>query len=462
MLKKKLVALVILFSSAFMTMQSAYASDWSHQKFGVFIHYGWGKTPDHDYGFPITQYPDGSYPHSVNEVADNFDVEQFANDMAQIGPEYVIFTAWHGGMYPLFPSKKMDEWLGEGHRSQRDLIGEVLDALIARDIQVILYTQPVEAHNFSPEEQAAVGFLGHTKYSLTLNDFINDVHAEMIDRYGEKISGFWFDSGGRRPATDKARLRNTVLSRLPDATLISINKANKVTDFGMAEIREPAVNFRNKEGFKNLSKKDVTTWPGLSKSVGFVNDAYWWSKPGKSRYTADTMYKYTVLQAATNTEGGGVAWAIGPFPGDNMWNPGIMSSMTELGNKIDAVAESIKNTHTSTSWPSGHGTRINELDWGVATQSTDGKQEYLHVLIPPKGKLLTISAPADGKTFTSAINLRTGNVIALSQKSNQLSLTLNKADSWHAIDTVIRLAVKGEETASAQGKSVSVAKNNNK
>jgi len=411
---------------------------WQSQKFGVFIHYGWGNVPGAGSGFPITQYPDGSHPKSVNEVANNFDVDQFVDDMKKIGPEYVIFTAWHGGMFPLFPSKKMDEWVGPGHCSQRDVIGEILDGLNAVGIKVILYTQPDEAKNFNSEDQADVNYTRAN--NITFNNFVNDVYAEMIDRYGTKISGMWFDNGSAKASIDKARLRETVLSRLPDAALISINNANQVTDFGCAEIRRPH-NFRNKEKFDNVDANDEETWPGLDKSVGFVNDQYWWSVPGDYGFTGEKMYKYTVMQAATNLEGGGVAWALGPFPGDQLWNSNVMPSMSDLGERIAAVSESIKNTHPSTSYPSPHGTRINELEWGVATQSTDGKYEYLHILKPPSGDVLTIPAPADGKTFSSVVNLLTGRAVSLVQTSSQVSLTLDPGDSWDPINTVIKLTV---------------------
>ncbi|UXX79802.1 discoidin domain-containing protein [Reichenbachiella carrageenanivorans] len=439
-MKTKFIILSILISLISFSETFSQEIPWVSQKFGVFVHYGWGNVPGADSGFPITQYQDGSYPQSVDEVADAFDVDQFVDAMDEIGPEYVIFTAWHGGMFPLYPSQKMDEWVGPGHCSQRDLIGEVMDGLIAKGIQIILYTQPNEAKNFSDEDKDDVGYDGTN--NVTFNNFINDVYAEMIDRYGTKISGMWFDSGSRKVETDKARLRETVLSRLPNCAMISINEANEVTDFGAAEIRRPHL-FNSKEGFGDINANDAETWPGLDKSVANVTDQYWWSVPGTYGHSAVEMYKYTIMQAATCEEGGGTSWSFGPYPGGQMWNGDLMTRMSDLGAMVRAVGESIKGTHPSTSYLSPHGTRINELEWGAATQSADGNYEYLHILKPPSGSTLTISAPDDGKEFSSAVNLLTGNAVSLVQTSSQVSLTLSSGDSWDLINTVIKLTVGG-------------------
>jgi hypothetical protein len=117
--------------------------------------------------------------------------------------------------------------------------------------------------------------------------------------------------------------------------------------------------------------------------------------------------------------------------------------MTGLGVLIDEVGESIKDTAPSDSWPTAEGARIQELTWGVATRSSDGNYEYLHVLKSPSGTTLTIDAPADGREYTSAVNLRTGNSCTFSQTSSQVSITLNSSDSWDAVDSVIKLTQSG-------------------
>lgn len=413
--------------------------DYAQKSSGIFVHYGWGGTEDSEYGCQITQYPDGSYPQSVDEAADNFDVQGFVDDVAKMNPEYLIFTAWHCGMNPLYPSKKMDEWLGTGHRSQRDVLQELLDACDEKGIDVYFYTQPSEAHDFSPEEQAAVGYINRNTQTETYNDFINEVFAEITERYKSQVKGFWFDKGLSYRCTDTARIGRTVRSIMPDAVLIANGFANESADFGAVEVMSVATNFEG-EGFSGADKSDEETWPAFERSVSFVSDRAWSSQPGSLRYTSEQMYKYTVLEAGVNEEGGGVAWALGPFPTPTIsWNSGVLSGMSGLGAMIEEVGESISGTVPSDSWPTAEGTTIRDLDWGIATRSADGKAEYLHVLKSPAGPALTIEAPADDREYTSAVNLRTGKECSLTQTSSEVSITLDGSDAWHAVDTVIRL-----------------------
>ena len=74
----------------------------------------------------------------------------------------------------------------------------------------------------------------------------------------------------------------------------------------------------------------------------------------------------------------------------------------------------------------------------MGTESQDGKTTYLHVLWPPRGKDLTLPAPADGRTFTEAALLG-GGKIELSQDAKGIKLRLGDGQSWDLVDTVIVL-----------------------
>lgn len=422
--------------------QTVSSNDYFKKSYGIFVHYGWGGDGTSGYGCQITQYADGTYPKSIDEAADNFDVQGFVDDVAAMSPEYLIFTAWHCGMYPLYPSAKMDEWLGEGHCSKRDVLQELLDACDAKGIDVYFYIQPSEAHDFSPEEQTAVGYIDRNTQTETYNDFINEVIGELTERYKSQFKGYWFDKGLYYRCTDTDRIGVTVRAIMPDAVLICNTFAGTSADFGAVEVMSVTANFEG-EGYPGTDKSDEETWPAFDRSVSFVSDRAWSSQSGSIRYTSEMMYKYTVLEAGVNTEGGGVAWALGPFPTTTIsWNNGILSGMTGLGAMIDEVGESIKGTVPSPSWPTAEGTTIKDLEWGIATRSADGDYEYLHVLKAPSGTTLTIAAPVDGKEYTSAINLRTGNLCNLSQTANELTITLNASDSWDAVDAVFKLSTE--------------------
>ena len=55
------------------------------RKYGFFVHFVHG----------ICTNADGSKPDSLEEAIRNFDTEGFADAIAAMGVEYLIFTAWH-------------------------------------------------------------------------------------------------------------------------------------------------------------------------------------------------------------------------------------------------------------------------------------------------------------------------------------------------------------------------------
>ena len=58
-------------------------------KYGVFSHYNYWSSGNGD----------------VNDAANAFNAEQYASDLATAGVQYVVWTAWHGNMFPMFPSQ---------------------------------------------------------------------------------------------------------------------------------------------------------------------------------------------------------------------------------------------------------------------------------------------------------------------------------------------------------------------
>ena len=69
---------------------------------------------------------------------------------------------------------------------------------------------------------------------------------------------------------------------------------------------------------------------------------------------------------------------------------GIRNQLLELNEKyMTPVAESVRNTIPSTAYLSHNDDYVAMLEWGVATESRDGKYVYLHVLNAPEGITLT-------------------------------------------------------------------------
>ena len=123
--------------------------------------------------------PDGTnkpYEQAVNE----FDVTQFANMVESTGAGYVIFTIGHAEQYCPAPIKSW-EACHPGKTTQRDLIGEIADALNKKDIRFICYLHSLGTASF--RRQSNQDFFKTFKGILT----------EIGNRYRQKIAGYWFD-----------------------------------------------------------------------------------------------------------------------------------------------------------------------------------------------------------------------------------------------------------------------------
>jgi len=405
-------------------------------KYGFFAHHGWGGK-----AYALTKHPDLSVPKSIDEVGDPFNAERFANDVASFKVEYVVFTVWHAEMNPMYPSKVMDTWRGPGHSSKRDVIGEMINAFKVRTIPVILYIHPSDGHDMQPSDQERLGWNESTnsppanggapgKY-VRWNNFMNEIFDEMGSRYAKDVVGYWIDGGWER--CDQERLKKTLWRHNPKAEFVS----------GM-DCADPAGAWVT---YAPITYGDVNTWPGWECQVGILQGGLWWSTGGTAKLSPEHIVKYTILQAGVNLQGGGACWAADPYT-DMTWEPDVKEYLTMAGALLEPIAESVKNTYASTSFPTPQGSKIANLAHGiVATRSTDGAHEYIHVLRPPAvgaflkdhERVIKLPPPKDGARFSSAVMLRTGRKANLKQDEQGVTLRVPWQDTWHPIDTVIKL-----------------------
>ena len=396
-------------------------------KYGFFVHYVWGGT-----AYTATINPDGSIPAGLDDLADRFDATRFADDLHSMGVEYVLFTAWNANMNCLWPSPKMNQWL-PGHAARRDVLRDMITAVRAKGIRVLLYTHPSDGHDLTAAEQMATGW-GLVFEFAKWDNFINDIYGDLISRYGNDIEGVYIDEhGGNEKYVDYARLRKTIKGGNTNLIMLQ-NYYGSIygCDLGDKEI--------------NSLSTDGNTWPAADiPSATFISSAWWASKPEGQfflRYSPESIFRYTVLNAGISSMSGGPAWAAGIYSGHG-WEDGVLQTMQLVGNYLRPIACSVTNTYASTSYVTSQGATIQSLLWGVATKSTDDRYEYLHVLKPPTGKTLVLPLPADHKRFGSARLLANKQKVSLSQNCYRVSLTLRGTNTWDRLDTVIELKVIG-------------------
>lgn len=399
-------------------------------KYGLFVHYVWGGK-----AYTATVNANGSAPAGLDDLAENFDAERFANDLASINVEYVIFTAWHANMNCLWPSPKMQRWLA-GHASSRDVLREMITAVHAKGVRVLLYTHPSDGHDLTLAEQAATGW-GPNFDRTRWNDFINDIYGDLVFRYGKDILGIYIDEHGGNNAqyVDYERLRHTIKAANPNLLLLQ-------NDYGHIY----NCDLGDQEDF-NFDSTDGDTWPALGEPSSVLLSQNWWASETEvlfaPKYSPESVFRYTVIKAGVCSSAGGTAWAAGCYPGGG-WEKGVLETMRGVRDYIRPIGCSLTNTYASTSFVTVSGATIQSLEWGVATCSTDGRREFIHVLTPPNGKTLHLPPPADRKIFGSARLLVNGHEINLVQNEFGLSLTLRNEDSWQWLDTVIELTVCGK------------------
>ena len=424
-------------------------TEFLQRKYGFFVHYVWGGEKKGAMSVDRA----GKQAESFDAFADAFDVDRFADDLESWGVEYVIFTAWHYNINPLFPSETMKRWGLEKHRCKRDLIREVITACTAKGIRVMLYTHPRDGHDLGPEDQIKTGWGGPNGVDpqwenfdrKKWNDFTCELYEELITRYGNDIIGIFSDEGSAAGdsfrVVDYPRLRRTVKSLQPDLMM-------EQNWYGTTYSLD--VGCKEYAFWGEFASHDGNAWPAWRMPVATMFAPSWYAtRPAGQTvtvYKAEDMFSYTVLQAGANHEGGGVQWAAGNYAGGG-WETGVEETMDRVAALIQPIAPSIKKVHASNSWPTTQGTKIPDLRWGgVATRSIDDKIEYLHILTPPAdgSKSLTLPAPADGKRFSKAVLLKSRQAVNLKQDAQGLRLELAASQAWDPLDTVIALQVAAD------------------
>lgn len=382
---------------------------------GLFAHYMF---PGRQYQWGATVWADGSAVRSLDELADNFDAENFAVMARAMRAQYVIFTTSHANMNVLFPSQVMQLNL-PGHCSKRDVLRDVIRAMKAKNIRVMFYIHPSDGHDFSKEDQERIGWNDGPPYKR-YNDFINEYVAELVDRYGKDVSGYFMDGGVPKKIVDGPRLRATILSRQPGAWLVQNGGLNRaVNDYGAYETLDPP-------------------YPAANWAVNKPITGEWWALTNSVVICPELAYRYTILQASLkDRQGGGVGWSFGPHPGGR-WELGVHSFCERLGALVDRAGPSLFGSRPSKAYITLERQPLIGLAH-VATESADGTKTYLHQFLSPKTRELELPAPADGRKFTSAHLLGNHHRVELQQTENSVKLSLQLHDRWDEVDTIIVL-----------------------
>lgn len=130
-------------------------------------------------------------PLPFEQAVNAFQVERFADMVQQSGASYCFLTATHALQWIPAPIKTLEAAL-PGRSCGRDLLGEIADALLERGVRFALYYNHSCNNQDDMEWQRASGWLDADKSRFY--DLIFGIVREISERYGPRLTAYWFDS----------------------------------------------------------------------------------------------------------------------------------------------------------------------------------------------------------------------------------------------------------------------------
>ncbi len=155
-------------------------TDWlARCRFGIGVHWTAQTVPRQGDPLPFEQ------------AVDAFKLKEFVEQVRHAGADYVLFTAAHALQKLPAPNPVVDRLL-PGRTCQRDLIGELADALAAHGLPLLVYWNHSCNGKDDVEWRKAVGYDGPDKALFARN--LAGIVDWMGRHYGGKIKAWWFDS----------------------------------------------------------------------------------------------------------------------------------------------------------------------------------------------------------------------------------------------------------------------------
>lgn len=163
-------------------------------------------------------FPDGS---GVN--AENFDIDQFMNQIDQLTTITHVNinigrghqASWYSSPYP-----EMEAIMGSDLFPKRDFFGEIVDALKARGLKVIVYfsrTGMDEGYLTSDQMNTWKDYL--TSAGLTHYEGVAQILKYYTLKYGNKIDGWWIDRARPMTTAQRELFVSAIRTDNPDAII---------------------------------------------------------------------------------------------------------------------------------------------------------------------------------------------------------------------------------------------------
>ncbi|HZP59450.1 MAG TPA: alpha-L-fucosidase [Opitutaceae bacterium] len=129
-----------------------------------------------------------------NDLVDHFDVNALAGQIASVGAGYYIISIGQNSGYYLSPNATYDKIVGltPSKCSRRDLVADLYEALHKRGIRLMVYL-PSNAPGRDEKAKTALEFQSGPYRNREFQLKWEAVIREWSQRWGRKVSGWWFD-----------------------------------------------------------------------------------------------------------------------------------------------------------------------------------------------------------------------------------------------------------------------------
>ena len=401
--------------------------EWMRQSTaGLFLHWGMFTAPRHT--------DCAAWERAVTEGG--WTPDYWVDEARKLGASYIVLATFHSrlGYARPWPSA-----IPGSCRTERDILGELVDAGKEKGVRVLLYmTDDPQWHNEQGVEMldsAAYSAYKGEQVDLTTRDgfgmYSYDLFHEVMDNYPD-LAGFWIDNDNAY--WERNRLYEQIREQRPSWLLSNNNEDTPIMD---------TVSNEQKTGMTPSYDYPQAAWTPMPRLVEadykLPTTGDWWYSGGDpavdvrlstGRYITNAGSSMKSLMAET-------PMVNGKFPPQQEAFNDFMASW------VPPIRESLYGTEGGGYMYGGLAPGFwNDGAHGVVTVKPGTGTQYVHVVTRPRTDFVRLRD--NGHPVTAVTDLRTGERMRFSQSGGYLSIL--DITNWDEYDTVFRV-----ETGSKYG-----------
>ncbi|HEU4423009.1 MAG TPA: CBM35 domain-containing protein [Pilimelia sp.] len=392
---------------------------------GLFLHWGMFTAPKH--------LDCAAWERDVTEGG--WTPDYWVDEARKLGASYVVLATFHSrlGYARPWPSK-----IPGSCATQRDLLGELVQAGAAKGVKIILYmTDDPQWHSeqgIQTLDSAAYSAYKGQQVDLTtrlgFGMYSYDLFFEVMDKY-PGLAGFWIDNDNEY--WEQNRLYEQIRERQPTWLLSNNNEDTPIMD---------TVSNEQKTGMTPSYDYPAAAWTPMPRLVEacykLPTTGDWWYSGGEhpvdfrlstGRYITNAGSSMKSLMAETPMVNGKMPpqqEAFNDFM--SQWVPPIRESLygTEGGGYLHGGMQ-------PGFW--------NDGAHGVITVAPGARTQYVHVVTRPRTDMVRLRD--NGYRVTRVTDLRTGERMRFNQSGGHL--TILGITNWDTYDTVFKVETAGQQ-----------------